>query len=464
MTTTSDPAAWLAENLATFAQLIDTAGLVTGVLEIAGDDFRYVSANANIAERFGVPPEQVIGRTGRELAVSEAAIVTNIDGIRRCQTEGPSQATATRLVGGQKRNYVVWLTAAPPGPDGALRAAFVSIDMSARRSAEIEAQRQQARVEAALEAAAMGIWEYDIVNDRLSWDARSVDLTGAIGDPMSLEAFMARVHPDDRDAVQAAQDAAEAGENDGYYRVEHRMRSDNGADRWIESTGRILFKEGVPVQAIGTVRDIAAEVAARERQAFLTAELNHRVKNNLAAVQAIANQTLQWTPDPAEFRDAFQARVLALSRAHDLLNANAWRATDLRQIMERSLEAAAGPVRLQGPSTPVLVLPERAMTLAIIFNELATNAAKHGAHSRTGGEVTLAWTIVGERVEIRWTERGGPAVKPPRRQGFGSRILRAGAGGRDGAARLDYNPDGLNVRLTLHRSPAVTFEAAPEMA
>jgi two-component sensor histidine kinase len=75
--------------------------------------------------------------------------------------------------------------------------------------------------------------------------------------------------------------------------------------------------------------------------------------------------------------------------------------------------------------------------------------------------VSLRWGIVGDAVEIRWAEAGGPPVKPPRRQGFGARILRAGVGGRDGAARLDYDPAGLRVRLTLRRSPAVSFEPAP---
>jgi two-component sensor histidine kinase len=464
MTTRTTSAAWLADNIETFATLFDAGGLMAGVVEEEADDYRYVAGNGLLAEHFRMSQDDLAGKTGRELNATEASITLRMATIQRCHAEGPQREEFWLEVRGERRRFISTHSAAPAGANGKRRMAFLSADITARKTAESEAARHQARAEAALDAAEMGTWEYDIVGDSLVWDARSTGLVGFGGEPMTLEAFNGLIHPDDLPAVQAAQDAAEVGQNDGYYRVEHRLLVEGSPERWVESTGRIFFRDGVAVQAIGTVRDIGEEVAARERQAFLAAELNHRVKNNLAAVQAIANQTLQWSPDPAAFKEAFQARVSALGRAHDLLNANAWKATDLRQIMQRSLEGAAGPVRLEGPDAPVMVLPERAMTLAIIFNELATNAAKHGAHSTPDGVVTVGWRILGEQVELRWDECGGPPVTPPKRQGFGSRILRAGVGGRDGAARMDYAPDGLKVRLTLHRSPAVSFETAPAMA
>ena len=463
MSTADSPARWLADHIETFAALFDIGGFLAGVVEEAGDDYRYVAANPGLATHFGLDPESLIGKTGRELGATPELIATRLAALDKVNREGAQREEFTLPVRGERRRYLSVHTAGPVGPNGQRRMAYMSADITARRTAETEAKRHLARAEAALEAADMGAWEYDIVTDRLVWDARSEAMIGLPGEPRSLEAFMQLMHPDDRERVQAAQDAAEVGENNGCYRVEHRMIRPDGGQLWVESTGRILFRDGVAVSAVGTVRDIGEDIAARERQAFLTAELNHRVKNNLAAVQAIANQTLQWTPDPVEFRDAFQARVSALGRTHDLLNANAWQATDLRLLMQRSLEGAAGAVALQGPAAPVMVLPERAMTLAIILNELATNAAKHGAHARPDGAVTLSWRILGDRVEILWAEAGGPPVAPPRRQGFGSRILRAGVGGRDGAARLDYAPDGLKVRLTLHRSPSVMFEPVAEL-
>lgn len=470
MTTADDPARWLADHIETFAALFDIGGFLAGVVEevvgeAAGDggDYRYVAANPGLARHFGLTLDALIGKSGRDLGATPELIATRLAALDKVNREGPQREEFTLPIRGGRRRYLSVHTAAPAGPDGRRRMAYMSADITARRTAETEAARHRARAEAALEAARMGAWEYDIVADRLMWDGRAEAMLGLAGEPRSLEAFMLLVHPADRERVQAAQDAAEAGENDGYYRIEHRMLCPDRTELWVESTGRLQFKDGVAISAVGTVRDIGEEIAARERQAFLTAELNHRVKNNLAAVQAIANQTLQWTPDPVEFRDAFQARVSALGRTHDLLNANAWQATDLRQLMQRSLEGAAGAVTLQGPAAPVMVLPERAMTLAIILNELATNAAKHGAHARPGGVVTLGWKILGDQVEILWSETGGPPVAPPRRQGFGSRILRAGVGGRDGAARLDYAPDGLKVRLTLHRSPSVMFDPMIEL-
>lgn len=462
MTEAHDPFDWLAANLETFAVVFDMGGLLAGVIEEFGDDYRYVSANGAVANHFHTTQAGMIGKTGRDLGSNEVNIAARRKELTSCQQVGTQRAEFWHVMDGQRRRYLSLQAKAPPAPDGAARMAFITVDITARTLAQREAARQQALVEAALDASDMGIWEYDVAADSLSWDARSAAMIGLEAHDMTLETFLSMVHPDDVDRVIAAQDDGETGKNNGHYRVEHRMITADGRFRWIESTGRVSFDSaGVAVRAIGTVRDISAEIASRERQAFLAAELNHRVKNNLAAVQAIANQTLQWTPDPVEFREAFEARVSALGRAHDLLNANAWQAADLHELLERSLEAAAGTVRFEGPDTPVLVLPERAMTLAIIFNELATNAAKHGAHSVPGGLVILKWWIQGDHVEIRWTEQGGPAVKPPKRQGFGSRILRAGVGGRDGAARLDYAPDGLKVRLSLARSPAVTFEVQP---
>jgi two-component sensor histidine kinase len=198
--------------------------------------------------------------------------------------------------------------------------------------------------------------------------------------------------------------------------------------------------------------DVTDRVQAEEQRKLLLDELNHRVKNTLATVQAIAAQTLRSTPDAESFRTAFEARIMALSATHNLLTATSWRSASLHDLVETELHPyGSGRYRLDGPE--VMLSPAEAVALGLVFHELATNAVKYGALSAPGGEVALRWAISAEtgtkRLEFRWTERGGAPVQPPRRRGFGSRLIETSLAGRGGSARLDYAQEGLSCVLEL---------------
>ncbi len=195
---------------------------------------------------------------------------------------------------------------------------------------------------------------------------------------------------------------------------------------------------------------------AEERTQLLAAELSHRVKNTLATVVAIAQQTFQKTEDFGEFRTAFMGRIEALAEAHGLLLQVQWGDLDLGAVVD----AALRPFR-RGDGTsigvrgvPVELPPSQALTVNLILHELATNAAKYGALSIPGGRVDIAWTVLGvdgeRRVELEWRESGGPRVSPPQRRGFGSSLIeRSLTYEFDGAATLDFAPSGLVCRLTV---------------
>lgn len=198
-----------------------------------------------------------------------------------------------------------------------------------------------------------------------------------------------------------------------------------------------------------------AEIEARRRiedqQQLLLDELNHRVKNTLATVQSIAAQTLRATGSPEAFRTAFEARLIALSEAHNLLSRENWRGASLRDLIARELTPHGlgdeGRIQLTGPE--VWLQPAMALTLGMAVHELATNAARHGSLASAGGRLTLTWSISdsggSERLRIEWSESGGATVKPPSRRGFGSRLLERGLrGDLGGEARLTYRPDGLH--------------------
>ena len=236
----------------------------------------------------------------------------------------------------------------------------------------------------------------------------------------------------------------------------------------------LLGGEGQVEGFLNVFRDNSAVRAENERRALLLAEMGHRVKNTLATVQAVANQTLRRGGVPEEVREAFTARLLALARSHDLLTRGEWSGAPLTDVLEVVLLPYGGTERaaLGGPPAR---LPARAVEmLTLAFHELATNAAKHGALSVPGGRIEVRWSLRctkgGTRMaDITWQERGGPPVSPPASRGFGSQLLERGLmHDLGGTVKLHFHPEGLECRICLPIVPAenegANDDAAPDRA
>lgn len=196
-----------------------------------------------------------------------------------------------------------------------------------------------------------------------------------------------------------------------------------------------------------------SDVTERERflakQQLLLNELNHRVKNNLATVQAMAAQTARRSPDLPSFIADFEGRLIALARTHDVLTQNAWTGADLRVLLARELVAFRDRVSLTGPA--VNLNAGQTLAMGMIAHELATNAAKYGALSSAGGQISVSWRVEhGERLVFDWVESGGPPVRPPGRSGFGTRMIeRLTAGDLQGVLETAYPPEGFRLRLAM---------------
>jgi two-component sensor histidine kinase len=194
---------------------------------------------------------------------------------------------------------------------------------------------------------------------------------------------------------------------------------------------------------------LALEIEHRRRierhQNLLLDELNHRVKNTLATVQAMAMQTLKGVDLPA--RDAFLARLFALSGQHDLLTLDNWEGASFEGVVRRALRPWREDDRvrfhIEGPA--VHLDPKKALALGMAFHELATNAAKYGAFSTPGGTVQVGWHIApDERLKLTWEERGGPPVTEPERRGFGLRLIERGLAREiSGEVKVDFRAGGL---------------------
>jgi two-component sensor histidine kinase len=180
-------------------------------------------------------------------------------------------------------------------------------------------------------------------------------------------------------------------------------------------------------------------------------EIRHRLKNTIAIIQAIANATLVKGVAIEQARRAFNERLAALAAAHDILFDAGWTTANLDAVIKGVLAPyRSHRIRSKGPA--VALGPKPALAFALALHELGTNASKYGALSVDDGYVDIAWilapTPAGEELRLRWHERNGPKVTPPKRQGFGSRLIRHNLASEfGGKVELDFEPDGLDCTI-----------------
>ncbi len=208
-------------------------------------------------------------------------------------------------------------------------------------------------------------------------------------------------------------------------------------------------------------REIVARIAAEAHQKLLLDELNHRVKNTLATVQSIAAQSLRHGTDVNSVRDSFEARLVALSQAHNLLTRDNWRGASLAELLKTELVAYGGAEgeRVAITGEEVWLAPSTAVALGMAFHELATNAVKYGALSGAEGRIDVSWTVVGpgreRQLRIVWIESGGPPVMKPERRGFGSRVIVGGLAHQlDGVVDLAFAETGVVCTIVFRLPPS----------
>jgi len=210
--------------------------------------------------------------------------------------------------------------------------------------------------------------------------------------------------------------------------------------------------DGTIIGAVCAAADVTERHRYEAQLRLLLDELNHRVKNTLAIVQALAQQTMRTRPEPADFAAAFSDRLGAMARSHNLLTEHSWRGAGLEELVRGALSAFLDEGRCIDIGGDDVTIPaSAAITLGLVLHELATNASKYGALSVPSGRLAVRWTVAeapgGRAVDLRWTESGGPPVTPPSRRGFGSRLLAGSAQQLGGSFEPDYAADGFSGRL-----------------
>ena len=224
---------------------------------------------------------------------------------------------------------------------------------------------------------------------------------------------------------------------------------------------RLVRLPAAITRALAEAKEKTERRHAEAQLRLLVAELSHRVNNTIAIIQSIATQTLRNADSLEGFKESFLARLLSLGKTHDLLTRTNWSGVLLREILVAELEPfqACDHERciLSGPD--VELFPSAALTLALTFHELATNAAKYGALSHNAGRLRVSWDLEsdgrGDLLTLSWIEERGPTVRKPTRRGFGSRLIEQSMSALGGSAGMDYAAEGLrcHIRMPLESSP-----------
>ncbi|WP_378947887.1 sensor histidine kinase [Mesorhizobium sp. ANAO-SY3R2] len=369
---------------------------------------------------------------------------------------------------------VLYPSEAPaPAPERIARledvAALAATVLALRDRSQAGARAEAALVHAetrralALEAAALASWVWNPRSGVIECDAFLPQLFN-LPPATRVRARDIAAAIDRRDIGRTRRLFQEALHGSDDYSGEYRVRGSE-PPRWLAARGRVVERDaaGRPTLVFGVNYDITERRTAEESQRFLLRELNHRVKNTLATVQALASQTVRHASDPHQFLDAFSQRLRALGVAHGLLSEHEWRGIGIRELARQELtpfdETDAPRISITGPD--VRLTPDQALGLALVLHELASNALKYGALSVPQGKVSLSWSIrsgKGEkRLVLKWAESGGPKVSPPEHHGFGSILIRRSlAKVISSEVRHEYLPAGVRAEISM------PLEGAPD--
>jgi two-component sensor histidine kinase len=214
---------------------------------------------------------------------------------------------------------------------------------------------------------------------------------------------------------------------------------------------RVIDVPRTSVDEVNTVAEIMRKTAValrarQEQQTTLIQELNHRVKNTLATVQAISRMTLKNAKDLPSFDQTFSSRLLALSVTHDLLTESAWSGVELQDLLEKELKPfqVGSRVVMNGPK--INLTSKIAVALGMAIHEMGTNAAKYGALRGDSGEIRISWSVAGDVLRFEWSERTDQPIMPPGRTGFGTQLIHQTiARDLEGSVNLTYASDGLRA-------------------
>ena len=440
-----------------FAQAPSVAGILRGpshVIEVVNPAFKELVGRTDIE---GMRVADALPELGPQgfLALLDRVFATGEPYVGRAVP-----VTFRGLSGDAPQDRIVDFVYQPLGESGDVgQGIFVqATDVTDALRAEAALRESEAKFEAIVNSIDQMIWstlpngDHDYFNDR--W----YDFTGAAPGSTDGAGWKDMFHPDDQErARQAWMRCVETGEP---YRIEYRLWHRSGRYRWVVGRAHcVRGEDGRITRWFGTCTDIHDLKEAEGKRRLLLREMDHRVKNLFTIALGMVSMTARSAPSVEAMAEALRGRLSALAKAHDLIRSalggepGKGQSTSLRALIEKivqpHLTVARDPrLSVEGPA---ITLGESASVgLALIFHELATNAAKYGALATAEGRISVAWTVAGEDLDLVWKEEvGGAGITPPTTEGFGSELAHATASDQlGGGIEFDWQPGGLIVHLT----------------
>lgn len=299
------------------------------------------------------------------------------------------------------------------------------------------------------------IFTMDLEGRVTSWSRGAETVLGYSREEAMGMTFSAMFTPSDREAGADRLELDNAKREGRAEDTRWHLRKD-GSRFWGNGMTMGIYEPGL-TGLMKILRDETPAKLAEDQRVLLLNELNHRIKNTLATVQSITEQTLRAAKVDPSIRNDLTNRLMAVSDAHNVLVDESWAGADLGTIVRQALaphdHKEISRFRIDGPL--VWLSPQQAVAMALALHELATNALKYGALSTASGQVEIAWNLAHDQLGARqisllWRELGGPPVTPPERTGFGTRLIARTFGQESGGqARIDYLPQGVQCVMQL---------------
>jgi two-component system CheB/CheR fusion protein len=355
------------------------------------------------------------------------------------------QPSDTEVVDELGRWYIRHVAPYRTGTDRIDGVVVTFTDISGRKQAEEALRANEERLRKVVETDAIGVLFFDKEGTVIDANQAFLHMTGYSRREVQARELTWRTMtpPEWTEVSEEQMKQLEATGRTGPYEKEYILK--DGSRSWMLFVGADLGDGTIVEYSI----DISDRKRAEQERELLAAELSHRVKNTLAVVQALAMQTDGRIDSAEAYREAFVGRLQALARAHGLLLDANWRSADLKALVEQATTAyrVDHPQMIEVEGEPVTITPKQGLGLSLVLHELATNAVKYGALSRHDGRLRVSWQVEhasDRRVRLRWQERNGSKVEPPREKGFGTQLIeRACTFELEGEVELDYAPEGL---------------------
>tara|TARA_R110000782_G_scaffold57258_18_gene119744 strand:+ start:39348 stop:43385 length:4038 start_codon:yes stop_codon:yes gene_type:complete len=447
----------------TFAQLVEQSPL--GIFTVDAD-FRVANISIGAIPAFrNVDP--IIGRDLGEVmeVIWPEPIASEVVGLFRQTLDTGEPYVSPGLVGkrkdiGQIESYE-WQINRAVLSDGRPGVVCYFFDTTRIQQVNDALRDSEERFRMLADNMAQLAWTCDTLGCVTWYNKRWIEYTGLSVEEMKEWGWKLVHHPDHVDrVVQGVLRAQEQGE---VWEDTFPIRGRDGRFRWFLSRAvPIRDDAGQIVRWFGTNTDITDRLEHEKQLRTVLAELNHRVKNTLAVVNAIANQTIRRSTDLEVFAESFNQRLRSIAKAHSLLTSTEWTGCGLDEVVHSEIDArvsADSQLVISGPA--ITLLPKHCLAMHMVFHELATNASKYGALKDANGRIEISWQTVqrgnAHWVQIDWQERCTHGVVPPGESGYGSRLVEQSITyDLHGEIQSRYTPEGFACRISFPASAAIT--------